>query len=131
MQIITTLHQGISNMAWMYFLLIGVWGLYRAIRGLGADGNYLGAAALGQLLFVAQAVTGGFLWFNGLSVALARPGIHLLYGIFVLLFLPFMYYTVLKGDDSNRGQWVLAFTTLFLFGVSLRLISTGIELFSG
>lgn len=127
MQVVTVLHQGIANMTWMFFLIIGLWGLYRGIRGMAIDGSYLGAAAIGQILFFAQGLLGGILWANGLSVAMARPGIHALYGIFVLLFLPFIYFAVLRGDDSNRGQWVMAFATLFLFGVSLRLIFTGTE----
>ncbi len=128
MQIITVLHEGIANMVWMFFLVLGAWGLFRAIRGEGIDGNYIGAVYIGQGLFVLQGIIGAILWFNGLDVALARPGIHVLYGIFVLIFLPFIYFTVLQGDSSNRGQWVMAFATLFLFGVSLRLIFTGGEL---
>jgi hypothetical protein len=127
MQAVSILHDGIANMTWMFFLVLGVWGLYRAIRGDGIDGNYYGAAVIGQLLFVVQAILGGFLWLNGLDITLARAGVHLLYGVFVLIFLPFIYFTVLQGDDSNRGQWVIAFTTLFLFGVSLRLIGLGHE----
>lgn len=129
MQFMTVLHAGIANMTWMFFLVLGAWGLFRGIRGQGLDGNYLGAAVIGQSLFVIQGIIGGILWLNGLDVTLARPGIHALYGIFVLLFLPFIYYTVLQGDDSNRGQFVMAFATLFLFGVSLRLIFTGSEAF--
>lgn len=128
MQFVTILHEGIANMTWIFFLVLGLWGLFRAIRGEGVDGSYLGAAAIGQGLFVLQTIIGAILWGYGLEVSLARPGIHALYGIFVLIFLPFIYYTVLRGDDSNRGQWVLAFATLFLFGVSLRLIFTGSEL---
>lgn len=127
MQLVTILHQGIANMTWMFFLILGAWGLYRAIRGETLDGGYLGAVIIGQVLFVLQAILGGILWFNNLDIALARPGIHALYGIFVLIFLPFIYFAVLQGDDSNRGQWVMAFATLFLFGVALRLIFTGTE----
>jgi len=120
------LHQGLSNMAWMYFLAIGLWGLYRAIRGEGVDGSYLGAAVIGQALFVIQGIIGVVLWINGRLVALQRAEVHILYGAFVVVFLPFIYVTALRGDDSNRGQWVLAFSTLFLFGVALRLITTGV-----
>jgi uncharacterized membrane protein len=119
------LHQGLSNMAWMFFLAIGLWGLYRAIRSEGVDGSYLGAAAVGQILFWVQGVLGVILWINGRLVALQRAEVHILYGAFVMVFLPFMYITALRGDDSNRGMWVLAFSNLFLFGVALRLIELG------
>ncbi|MCP5095017.1 MAG: hypothetical protein GY943_05660 [Chloroflexi bacterium] len=128
MEFIVVLHQGLSNMAWMYFLALGVWGGYRAIRGWGVDGNYLGASVLGQAIFVIQGIIGVVLWIDGRLPALARAEVHILYGAFVVIFLPFIYLAALRGDDSNRGQWVLTFSTLFLFGVALRLIDLGYEL---
>jgi hypothetical protein len=124
MAIIQSIHGALSNTAWLFFLIIGLWGLFRAIRGQAVNGNYLGAAFIGQLIFVAQAVLGVLLWIGGFSVTIQRSGIHLLYGVFALVFLPFIYLSVLRGDDTNRAQWVLAFTTLFLFGIALRAIST-------
>jgi hypothetical protein len=126
MTFVSILHQGLGNTTWMFFLALGLWGLYRAIRGQSVDSSYLGAAAIGQLLFVVQVIVGGILWLNGRSTTMVRPDVHALYGGFVLVFLPFIYVVTLRGDTSNRGQWVLAFSTLFLFGVALRLITTGL-----
>jgi hypothetical protein len=126
MSTLIALHGALSNTVWLFFLAIGLWGLYRAIRGRPVDGSYLGAAVIGELLFVVQAILGSIMWLSGGSGDMARPGIHLLYGVFALIFLPFVYVTVLRGDDSNRGQWVLAFATLFLFGIALRSISTSV-----
>lgn len=126
MAIIQSIHGALSNTAWLFFLIIGLWGLWRAIRGQSVNGNYLGAAFIGQLIFVAQAILGTLLWIGGQSANIQRPGIHLLYGVFALVFLPFIYLSVLRGDDTNRAQWVLAFTTLFLFGIALRGISTAV-----
>lgn len=126
MTTLIAIHSALSNSAWLFFLIIGLWGLFRAIRGQAVDGSYLGAAFIGQLIFVTQAILGALMWIGGGSAAMQRPGIHLLYGIFALVFLPFIYLSVLRGDDTNRAQWVLAFTTLFLFGIALRSISTAI-----
>ncbi len=126
MEFIVVLHEGLSNMTWMFFLVIGLWGLVRAIRGRAVDGSYMGAMVIGQGLFILQAIIGVVLWVNGRLLTLNRPEVHILYGAFVVIFLPFIYFTTLRGDDSNRGQWVLAFSNLFLFGVALRLIETGI-----
>lgn len=126
MTTISTIHGALSNTTWIFFLILGLWGLFRAIRGQAVNGNYLGAAFIGQLLFVAQTVLGVLLWIGGNNANLQRPGIHLLYGVFALIFLPFIYLSVLRGDDTNRAQWVLAFTTLFLFGIALRGISTAV-----
>ena len=126
MTTLVNVHHALSNTAWLFFLILGLWGLFRAIRGQSVNGNYLGAAFIGQLIFVAQAIMGGILWLGGGRAQIQRPEIHLLYGIFALVFLPFVYLSVLRGDDTNRAQWVLAFTTLFLFGIALRSINTSI-----
>jgi hypothetical protein len=126
MSTLASIHGALANTAWLFFLIIGLWGLIRAIRGQSVNGAYLGAAFIGQLIFVAQAVMGALLWIGGQNASIQRPGIHLLYGIFALVFLPFVYLSVLRGDDTNRAQWVLAFTTLFLFGIALRSISTSV-----
>ncbi|HFQ93922.1 MAG TPA: hypothetical protein ENK32_07930 [Anaerolineae bacterium] len=126
MAFINTLHQGLANMAWMYFLAIGIWGMYRAIRGQDIDSSYLGACVIGQILYIVNIVIGAIIWLGGGGSKLVRAEVHLLYGAFVLVFLPFIYLAVLRGDDSNRGQWVISFVNLFLFGVSLRLITTGL-----
>ena len=128
MEILIVLLEGISRMVWMFFLALGAWGLFRAIRGEGIDGNYIGAAYIGQGLFLLQGIIVALLWFNGFGQTMARPAIYVLYIIFDLIFLPFIYFTVLQGDSSNRGQWVLSFATLFLFGMSLRLIAIGNEI---
>lgn len=126
MSTLAAIHGALSNTAWIFFLVLGLWGLFRAIRGRPVNGSYLGAAFIGQLIFVAQAVLGVILSIGGGSVSMQRSGIHLLYGVFALVFLPFIYLSVLRGDDTNRAQWVLAFTTLFLFGIALRSISTAV-----
>lgn len=124
MSTLLTIHGALSNTAWLFFLIIGLWGLYRGIRGQAVNGNYLGAAFIGQMIFATQAVLGFILWAGGLSSGIQRSSMHLLYGVFALVFLPFIYLSVLRGDDTNRAQWVLAFTTLFLFGIALRAITT-------
>ena len=78
MATLSAIHGVLSNTAWLFFLIIGLWGLLRAIRGQPVNGNYLGAAFIGQLIFVAQAILGAILWIGGGDAAMQRPGIHLL-----------------------------------------------------
>jgi hypothetical protein len=100
--------------------------LWRAYRNQGINGSYLGALAIGEGLYALQGILGGILWSGGLLTAVGRPFIHILYGIFALVFLPFVYFVWLQSDDTNRGQWVMALSALFLFGIALRAISTGV-----
>ena len=126
MSAVLFIHTRLSNAIWLYFLLVGLWGLWRAYRSQGMDGSYLGALAIGEGLYGVQGLLGGILWSGGLLTAVSRPFMHILYGTFALVFLPFVYFVWLQSDESNRGQWVMALSALFLFGIALRSISTGI-----
>jgi hypothetical protein len=119
---LTQLHATLQQTLWLFFLFIGLWGLFRGLRGQGVDGSYLGAMAIGQLLFVVEVVIGIILYIGGARPA--RTEIHVLYGAFAVVFLPFVF-AYIQGDDSNRGQWIYAFATLFLFGIALRATQTG------
>ena len=120
------IHTRLSNTIWLYFLAVGLWGLWRAYRRQGIDGSYMGALAIGEGLYALQGLLGGILWANGLLVSVGRPFMHVLYGAFALTFMPFVYFVWLQSDETNRGQWVMALSTLFLFGIALRAIGTGI-----
>lgn len=124
MDILLLIHSRLSQTVVLFFLFLGIWGLYRAIRRYGLDGSYMGALVIGQLLYIVQGILGAILWATGFIEGVSRPEMHILYGAFALVFLPFVFLVWLKGDDSNQAQWVLAFTTLFLFGIAERAIST-------
>ena len=123
-QTISTIHDILSNTVWLFFLILGLWGVVRAIRGPSVDGSYLGALVIGQGLYMLQGIFGAILWSSGLLVLVPRPEMHVIYGSFAVVFMPFVYFVWLKGDDSNRGQWVLSLTTLALFGIALRAVAT-------
>lgn len=114
-------HSAFSWTTLIFFGLMGVWGLIRALRKYRVDGSFMGAMAIGEGLFILQAVLGLILVITG-----ARPGrtIHFLYGVFALVALPGLF-AYLKGEDDNQAQWYYAIAILFLAGVSLRAISTG------
>jgi hypothetical protein len=116
MDTIVILHGRFANTVWLYLLILGLWSLWRAIRGQGVSGNFLGALVIGQVLILIQAALGGILYATGSSSNLIEPAIHILYGAFSLVFLPFVFLYWLRGDDSNRAQWVLTFAVLFQFG---------------
>jgi hypothetical protein len=116
------IHRLMSTAIPIFFLMVGLWGLWRAIRKQGVDGSYIGALVIAEGLYLLQAILGGLMWLG--DARPARDWQHVLYGVFAIVFLPGLF-TYLQGDDSNRAQWVYALGTLFLFGVALRAISTG------
>ncbi|NCF64739.1 MAG: hypothetical protein JSV68_18075 [Anaerolineaceae bacterium] len=116
MENVVTLHARLANTVWLYLLILGLWSLWRAIRGEGLSGNFLGALVIAQLLIFIQAILGALLWLGGQSNELVNLSMHFLYAGFSLVFLPFVFLYWLRGDDSNRGQWVMSFAVLFQFG---------------
>lgn len=116
MDVIVTVHARFANTVWLFLLILGLWSLWRAIRGQGVSGNFLGALAVGEIMIVVQAALGVLLWLSGHGINIGEPAIHYLYAAFSLVFLPFVFLYWLRGDDSNRAQWVLTFAVLFQFG---------------
>lgn len=126
MDAIFTIHQALTNTAMLYFLALGIWGFYRAVRGQNVNSSYAGALVVAQVVLIVNIVLGGLLWGNGRSTAMARFDVHVLYGAFVLIFLPFVFVALLRGDDSNRAQWVWGFVNLFMFFLIPRFFVTGL-----
>ena len=116
MDTVVIIHSRLANTIWLYLLILGLWSLWRAIRGQGLSGSFLGAVAISQVLIWIQAILGGTLFLTGHSSELVNPTMHYLYAGFSLVFLPFAFLYWLRGDDSNRGQWVMSFAVLFQFG---------------
>lgn len=126
MDVVFTIHQALTNTAMLYFLALGIWGFYRAVRGQSVNSSYTGALVVAEVLMIVNIVVGGLLWGNGRSAGMARFDVHVLYGAFVLIFLPFVYVALLRGDDSNRAQWVWGFVSLFMFFLIPRFFVTGL-----
>lgn len=124
METVIRIHAALANTVWIFFLALGLWGMYRAIRRMNVDSSFLGALVIAEGLYLLQGVLGLVLWLGGRSVYVPRMTMHVLYGVFAVVFLPFLF-TYQRGDDSNRAQWVYALGLLFLFGIALRAISTG------
>ncbi len=126
MDTVYTIHQGLTNTALLYFLVLGVWGFFRAVRGHSVGSSYMGALVVAQVLLMVNVVLGAVLWANGRNINMARFDVHVLYGAFILVFLPFVYLALLRGDDTNRAQWVWGFVNLFMFFLMPRFVVTGL-----
>ncbi|MBK7918209.1 MAG: hypothetical protein IPJ94_18530 [Chloroflexi bacterium] len=60
MGFVVLVHNQLSQTIWIYFLILGLWGLFRAVRKLAVDGNYMGALVIGQVLYLVQGILGAF-----------------------------------------------------------------------
>ena len=115
------LHDRLANAMLLFALLAGLWGLVAYLRGRGVSGSYWGVLAAAEVLFIAQGVVGVLVFMNGLRPA---RGIHWLYGFVAVLTLP-AYYAFSQGRDDRRAALAYGLLCLFLFGISLRAMSTG------
>ena len=119
MDLLTQIDGGVSNATQMFFLILGLWGAFRAIRSQGMDGSFLGAVVIGEVLLVVLLVLDAILWLGG--VVPERAGLHYLYATFAALLPPFIYASVLRGEVSNQAQWIFTFVCLFLWGLMMRI----------
>jgi hypothetical protein len=118
------IHGRLGTTALYFFVILGVWGLWRYFRKQSVDSNYWGALAIGEILVVLQGLFGAYLWIIG-----ERPGrsIHILYGVVTALVIPAVYaYT--KGDEKR--QVVLIYAASLLIGALLivRAITTAMQI---
>ena len=117
---LSEIHDRLATSMLLFLAVAGLWGIGSSLLKHGMSGSYWGILAVGELLILAQAITGIVLWLEG-----ARParGIHLLYGAVALLALP-GYYAYSRGQDDPRTARSFGLICLFLVGISLRAIST-------
>lgn len=117
------IHANLANTSLLFAVIAGIWGIVMRLRNRGIDGNLWGILAVGELLFIGQGLLGAYLWISG-----ARPGrlgIHVLYGIVLIIGLP-AYYAITKGRDDENAALAYGLLCLFLAAISLRAATTGV-----
>lgn len=114
------IHGRLGTTALYFFLILGVWGLWRFFRKQGVSSNYWGALIIGEILVVFQGLFGGYLWLIG-----ERPArsIHILYGVITALVIPAVYaYT--RGDEKRQVLLIYAASLLIGALLIIRAITT-------
>lgn len=119
---LSQVHQSLATASLLFSFIIAGYGLWRYLRKQGLDASFWGVLAAGELLYLAQVGVGLVLLAFGLRPA--RTAVHLLYGVLLVLVLPFGYVAT-RAADSHREAGLYGVIGLFLAGVSLRAMSTG------
>src|SRR3972149_1495600 len=114
------IHLGLARACVLFSLIMGLYGLWLFARKEGVGGNLLGIMAVGELLYIAQVIVGGWMYLEGLRPA--RP-VHYLHGV-VLIIRPPGAYACLRGKEDRREALIYGLIGLFLAGVSLRATFT-------
>lgn len=118
---IIEIHVRLANTATLFIGFIGMWALFFRFRNRPLDASWYGAAMIGELLLVAQGLLGAYLFYGmGLSAALPRPFMHLLYGVVSIITIPAAQSYFGQLEDEKVKAVAMAATCLFLWGILLR-----------
>jgi hypothetical protein len=120
---LTIIHNNLSNSVLLFMVIAGIWGIIARVRNQPITGNYWGILAVGALLILGQGLLGGYLWLAGERPG--RMGVHILYGVVAVISLP-AYYAITKGRDDTYAALAYGLLCLFLAGISLRAMATGV-----
>lgn len=115
------IHSRLGNTALFYTVVMAAWGLWRYFRRQPVDSNYWGALVIAEVLYLAQAGLGAYLYFSGIGVL--ERGVHILYGVVSVLVLPGIF-AFTRGQEERRSMLIYGTGFLFLVGIVLRAIGT-------
>ncbi|HLD93177.1 MAG TPA: hypothetical protein VI703_03150 [Anaerolineales bacterium] len=118
---LSLIHGRLATAALYYFLIVALWGYFRFFRKQGIDSSYWGMLAIGEILVLAQALLGVFLWVSGHQPA--RGWLHVLYGSLIPAMIPLAYFYT-RGRTDRRDILVYGTVTLITAGLVLRAIYT-------
>jgi len=120
---LTQLHAGLANTATLFIAAIGVWALVLRFTSRPLPPAWYGAAVVGEVVIVLQALIGGVLYLQGLGAALPRPFMHILYGAVAIVTLPAAYGYFGSIEDEKTKAIAMALVCFFLWGILLRATS--------
>ncbi len=100
---------------------VGVWGVLAFLKGDSLGGSVSGAMVIGQILITLQVLLG-----VALVLGDARPSstMHYLYGVTIVILLPFAY-SYLQRRDPRQALLFFSLAALFIGGLAIRAITTG------
>jgi hypothetical protein len=118
--IVLSLHGRLATALVLYFVLVGLWGLWLGIRNTGPTPAFRGAIVIATVAAIAQGVVGVSVF---AFLRQPRESLHVLYGVALVLAMPLAASVV--RDRQPRGQSVaLGFAALFTAGLAIRAITT-------
>jgi hypothetical protein len=122
METLVFVHDRLTISILLFTLILGVWGLWIALRGPGITPSYWGSLVIGELLIIVQSVIGVVLMIMGGWPA--RGWLHVLYGIVALLCFPAAF-AFTRGRTSRYEALIYAVIAFFLAGITSRAQYTG------
>ena len=117
------IHDRLAQTAMLFIGILAIWALVLRFRSRPLDGNWFGAAIIGEFLLIGQFVLGFLLFFQTGGATLPRAYLHILYGAVAVIALPAGYSYFAKLEDENVKTVAMAAICFFLWGVIIRASS--------
>jgi hypothetical protein len=114
------IHDGLANTTVLFVAALGIWALVLRFTSRPLNSGWFGAALMGEILIIAQGALGGLLYLQGLDTELARPFMHILYGVVAVICLPAAQSYFGHLEDENTKTLAMAAACFFLWGILLR-----------
>ena len=121
MDTLILVHDRLSNAVIFFMIVIGAWGFVSYLRGGELGGSLGGSFVIGQGLLTVQAVLGVVLLLQG---GRALESLHYVYGLVMILLLPFAY-TFVRDRYPRSGLLLCSTAALFIGALAFRAIVTG------
>jgi hypothetical protein len=118
---LTQIHTALSTSMILFAGIAGLWGVLSFLRKRSIGGDFWGILAVGQLLFLGQALVGVLLLLNNEQPA---RSVHFLYGSVAVIAIP-AYFTLTKGRDDRAAALFYGLLCFFVFVIAFRAVSTG------
>lgn len=115
------MHDRLATTVLLFMAAVGFWGLFSFSRGESLSGSLAGTLAIGQVLIVIQAALGGILYLDGFR---PESSIHLLYGITIVVVLPFVW-SYAKERHPRQSLLFYSLAALFIAVLAVRGMATG------
>jgi hypothetical protein len=115
-------HGRLANTALLYTIAMILYSLWRYFRKQVPDGNYWGALAIAEVVYLIQGALGLIVWLTGAG-EVERLFVHALYGIVSVMIVPGMF-LYSRGRESNKLLIIFSAALLFQMGIIIRGMST-------
>ena len=115
------IHEGLSRACLILTAVTGLWALWSGVRNQALSGSWMGTALVCELLLLAQALVGGWLWFLT-DWYLPRSYLHALYGIVVVMSLPAAWGWLRRQPEERARSLGMAGVCVFIVFALLRAI---------
>ena len=120
METLSDIHRGLAQSGILFFIALGVWAILLRVRSRPLDGSWYGAAAIGEMLIIAEFLLGWLLYSQGSGGDLSRGFVHILYATVAVITLPAAYLYLSRMQDENVKTLLFAIVCFFLMEVIIR-----------